>query len=81
MTSVPAGTDRPVNQARLAQIEKLDAYAERSLAWEHGQKSEDELLQRIWNLAHDVRTLCTAAVLRESAASSLVAVTTDEGEA
>lgn len=30
------------------------AYAQRSLELTHGDKTEDELLQRVWNLAKDV---------------------------
>ena len=31
----------------------MRGYAERSLLLRHGDKTEDELLQRIWNLAND----------------------------
>lgn len=41
----------------------LESYAESSLTWTHGQKTEDELLQRIWNLAGDVKAL--AAMVKE----------------
>ena len=41
-------------------VEQRRAYAERSMTWEHGQKTEDELLQRIWNLAGDVASLAAA---------------------
>jgi hypothetical protein len=37
-------------------------YADRSLLWTHGQKTEDELLQRIWNLANDVKVLAADLV-------------------
>lgn len=37
--------------------EAIRSYAERSLGLEHGEKTEDELLQRIWNLANDVLKL------------------------
>lgn len=42
--------------------ERLLRYAEASKEWTHGMKTEDELLQRIWNLAGDVTTLTTALV-------------------
>jgi hypothetical protein len=29
-------------------------YAEEAASWTHGMKTEDELLQRIWNLSRDV---------------------------
>lgn len=32
-------------------------YAEQSKAWKHGDRSEDQLLQRIWNLSDDVFSL------------------------
>lgn len=37
--------------------EQLLAYAKSSIALAHGDKTEDELLQRIWNLSEDVRNL------------------------
>ena len=40
--------------------ERLLRYAEASKERTHGMKTEDELLQRIWNLARDVTTLATA---------------------
>ena len=44
---------------RAVNIEKLRIYAENSAKWENGGgKTEDELLQRIWNLSSDVRVLC-----------------------
>jgi hypothetical protein len=35
----------------------LARYADESATWMSGQKTEDELLQRIWNLAGDVKVL------------------------
>lgn len=37
--------------------QQLLAYAQATYSWEAGQKTEDELLQRIWNLADDVGRL------------------------
>lgn len=37
-------------------VERL--YAEDSRTWMHGQKTEDELLQRIWNLSEVVLKAC-----------------------
>ena len=37
--------------------EAMRSYAERSLGLRHGEKTEDELLQRIWNLSGDVTRL------------------------
>lgn len=39
----------------------LKRYADQSLTWTHGEKTEDELLQRIWNLANDVKRLVAAS--------------------
>lgn len=42
-------------------LERMRAYAESAAGWGHGDKSEDELLQRIWNLAGDVGKLVELA--------------------
>lgn len=50
----------------------LRVYAEQSKALTHGDKTEDELLQRIWNLAGDV-TAQTEAERLGVATSALAA--------
>lgn len=45
--------------------QQLHAYAESSKAFTHGEKTEDELLQRIWNLAGDVTGLIEQLEARE----------------
>jgi hypothetical protein len=50
--------ERPVG--RSGGTAALRRYAAESAKWRHGEKTEDELLQRIWNLAADVRKLDAA---------------------
>lgn len=48
-------------------VERQLRYATQSLTWKAGDKTEDELLQRIWNLAVEVQRLAARAAGRDNA--------------